>query len=165
MKVSVRLAGLADVGPIREIYNYYVLRSTCTFQLERETFADRMNWLQQRGPRHPVVVAEAKGQVVGWGSLSPWSSRAGYARTVEVSFYVHHDYIRQGVGRALLADLIARAREQGHHVMIGGACTEHANSVALMASFGMQQVALYREVGYKFDRWLDVAYLQLILTP
>jgi L-amino acid N-acyltransferase len=161
----VRLATPADLAAVREIYNYYVHTSTCTFQVEPDTAAEREAWFAGRGPAHPVVVAEAAGSVLGWAALSPWKERAAYARSVEASVYVHPDHQRRGLGRALLLDLIARARSLGHHVIIGGACTEHPASIALQEAVGFDRVACFREVGYKFGRWLDVAYLQLILAP
>ena len=163
MNTAIRLATTADLAAIREIYNYYVERSTCTFQLEPDTEDERLAWFQNRSPAHPVTVAEIGGEVVGWGSLSTWNKRAAYARTVEGSIYIRHDVHRRGLGRALLVDLIERAKQLGHHTIIGGACTEQAASLALQQALGFQQVGVFREVGYKFGRCLDVAYSQLIL--
>ena len=100
---------------------------------------------------------------MGWAALSEWKERAAYARSVEASVYVRADRHRRGIGRALLVDLVDRARALGHHVVIGGACTEHPASIALQESVGFEHVAHFREVGFKFDRWLDVVYLQRIL--
>jgi L-amino acid N-acyltransferase len=161
--IMIRLATINDLPAVREIYNYYVERSTCTFQLEPDTEAQRLVWFRDRTPAHPVVVTEVGGEVVGWASLSPWSGRAGYARTVEASVYIRHDCHRRGLGRMLMLDLIERARSLGHHVIIGGACTEQAASLALQESLGFERVAHFREVGHKFGRWLDVVYLQLLL--
>jgi L-amino acid N-acyltransferase len=159
----IRLATVDDLPAVREIYNYYVERSTCTFQLEPDTEIQRLEWFRNRAPAHPVVVAEVAGEIVGWASLSPWSGRAGYARTVEASVYIRHDCHRRGLGRILMLDLIERARSLGHHTIIGGACTEQAASLALQESLGFERVAHFREVGHKFGRWLDVVYLQLLL--
>ena len=164
VEVVIRPATEADLAAIRDIYNHYVERSTCTFQIEPDTEAERLAWFRGRSPAHPVTVAEAGGEVVGWAALSPWKSRAAYARSVEASVYVRPDRHRRGVGRALLLDLIRRARELGHHALIGGACTEHPASVALQESLGVERVGCFREVGHKVGRWLDVVYLQLLLT-
>jgi L-amino acid N-acyltransferase len=163
MDVLIRTANVADLEAIREIYNYYVVRSTCTFQIEPDTDAERLAWFTDRSPDHPIVVAESAGGVVGWGALSPWKSRGAYARSVEASVYVRHDLQRRGVGRALMLELIDRARNAGHHVIIGGACTEQTASLALQESLGFQRVGCFRQVGHKFGRWLDVAYMQLLL--
>lgn len=161
----IRPATLDDLGAIREIYNYYVAYSTCTFQVEPETEEERLEWFRKRSTTHPATVAERGGEVVGWGALSPWKARAAYARSVEASVYVRHDLHRAGIGRALLVDLIERARTAGHHLVIGGACTEQASSIALQEALGFERVGCFREVGFKFGRWLDVLYLQLRLEP
>jgi L-amino acid N-acyltransferase len=161
--IRVRPAIEADLPAVRDIYNFYVRTSTCTFQLEPDSEADRLAWFRARSPKHPVTVAVADGEVVGWGSLSAWKDRAAYDRTVEASVYVRADRHRRGVGRTLLEDLVERARALGHRVVIGGACTEHPASIALQEAVGFVPVGCFRDVGYKFDRWLDVAYLQRLL--
>jgi phosphinothricin acetyltransferase len=163
--IRVRSAAEADLPTVRDIYNFYVRTSTCTFQLEPETEADRLAWFRARSEKHPVTVAEADGEVVGWGSLSAWKDRAAYDRTVEASVYVRADRHRRGVGRALLEDLVERARALGHRVVIGGACTEHPASIALQEALGFERVGCFRDVGFKFGRWLDVLYLQRGLEP
>ena len=105
---QIRTAETADLPAIRDIYNHYVRTSTCTYQLEPETEAEGADWFERHGDKHPVVVAEIDGLVVGWGSLSPWKERAGYARSVEASVYVHVDWQRRGVGKSLLLDLLDR---------------------------------------------------------
>ncbi|HJZ91988.1 MAG TPA: GNAT family N-acetyltransferase [Gemmataceae bacterium] len=162
-EIRVRLATADDLPAIRTIYNHYVVTSTCTFQLEPDTESERLAWFRDRSPAHPVVVADAGGEVVGWAALSAWNKRAAYARSVEASVYVRADARGRGVGRALLADLVERAKALGHHVVIGGACTEHAASIRLLEALCFEQVACFREVGHKFGRWLDVAYLQRVL--
>jgi L-amino acid N-acyltransferase YncA len=160
---SIRLATEADLRSINDIYNYYVLNSTCTFQLEPETEEARRTWFAAHGRRHPVIVAERDGKVIGWGSLSKFHERAGYDGSVEASVYVRHDQLGRGIGRVLLVDLIERAKNLGFHTLIGGACSEQAASVKLQVSLGFQPVAHFREVGFKFGRRLDVEYLQLML--
>ena len=160
----IRLASEADLPAIREIYNHYVHTSTATFQLELDTEGERLAWFRARGEKHPATVAVIDGEVVGWGSLSPWKERAAYDRTVEASVYVRADRHHRGIGRALLAHLVERAKALGHRVIIGGACTEHPASIALQASLGFIPIGTFRAVGYKFGRWLDVTYLQLELT-
>ena len=105
----IRPAAQADLPAINAIYNHYVLTSTCTYQTEPSTDAERLAWFRERGPKHPITVAERHGQIVGWGSLSHFHPRAAYQHTVEDSVYVRHDCHRQGLGRTLLLDLIAGA--------------------------------------------------------
>jgi phosphinothricin acetyltransferase len=163
MSDAIRTAIEADLAAIRAIYNHYVLTSTCTFQLEPDSEAERLTWFRGHTDRHPVTVGEGDGEVVGWACLSEWRDRAGYDRTVEASVYVRADRHRRGVGRALLVDLLDRASALGHHVVIGGACTEHPASIALQESVGFELIGCFRRVGYKFGRWLDVVYLQKVL--
>jgi phosphinothricin acetyltransferase len=165
MDMIIRTATRADLGAIRDIYNYYVACSTCTFQIEPETEAERLAWFEGRTAAHPVTVAEMVGEVVGWGALSAWKSRCAYVHSVEASVYLRSDFHRRGIGRALLLDLIERACAAGHRTIIGGACTEQAASLALQESLGFERIGCFREVGYKFGRWLDVAYTQLFLRP
>lgn len=155
---------MADLESINAIYNHYVLNSTCTYQTEPETAEDRLAWFNRHGPKHPVVVAEAGGAVLGWGSLSAFHARAAYCHTVEHSIYVRHDVHRQGIGSALLRNLIERAREIGHHTIVGIIDGQQTASIALNAKHGFVEVAHLRQVGFKFGQWLDVVYVQLMLT-
>jgi L-amino acid N-acyltransferase YncA len=159
----IRAATPADLADVNAIYNHYVLHSTCTYQTEPETAEARAAWFAAHGPRHPVTVAQRNGQVVGWGSLSPYHRRAAYGWTVENSVYVRPEMHRQGIGRAILADLITRAEALGHHVMIAIIDADQAASIALHAAFGFATVGHMKELGFKFDRWLDVRYMQLML--
>lgn len=156
----IRPAIIADLEAINDIYNYYVFHSTCTYQTEPEPMELRQKWFENHGPAHPVIVAEEAGIVLGWGSLSKFHQRAAYSRTVENSVYVHHAQHRRGIGRTLLARLIKLARECGHHTIIAGIDAEQAPSVAVHAAAGFTQVALLKEVGFKFGRWLHVIYMQ-----
>lgn len=163
MNLLLRTAIIDDAPAISDIYNHYVQHSTCTFDIECESSADRVAWMTNRGAQHPVIVCRSGEIVVGWGSLSSFHKRPAYERSAEVSFYVHHEWHRRGIGRMLLADLIDRANQLQHHALIGGVCTEHTASIRLQESLGFKQVAHLTEVGRKFDRWLDVAYMQLTL--
>jgi phosphinothricin acetyltransferase len=160
---EIRLATEADLPAIEDIYNWYIPRSTCTYQEEIEPFEKRVAWYRHHGPRHPITVAELGGEVIGWGSLSEFRDRAAYRNTVEDSVYVRHDMHGRGIGSALLKDLIDRARALGHHTIIAGADGEQTVSIKLHAKFGFEPVAHFKQVGFKFDRWLDVVFLQLML--
>lgn len=159
----IRLATEADLIAINDIYNHYVLHATSTYQEEPETIAARRAWLREHDAAHPITIAEIDSRVVGWGSLSVYHRRSAYRYTVEDSIYIHHDFHRRGVGSALLEDLIGRARNLGYHVIVAGADTEQAGSVALHEKFGFEHVAHFKQVGFKFGRWLDVVYMQLML--
>src|SRR5437016_5173118 len=116
----IRLATESDLVAINEIYNWYVPRSTCTYQEEPEPIEARRQWFQMHhtNPRHPVTVAEVNGEIVGWGSLSDYRERSAYRFTCEDSVYVRHDMHGRGIGSAILADLIERARRLDYRTII-----------------------------------------------
>lgn len=161
--MQIRLARESDLAAINAIYNHYVLHSTCTYQLTPESEESRIEWLRARGPEHPVTVAEREDEIVGWASLNRYHSRAAYARTVENSIYVRHDQQRRGIGRALLADQIERARQLGHHTILAIISAEQTASVALHEAAHFQKAAHLRELGWKQGQWLDVVFMQLLL--
>lgn len=160
---TVRAATESDLAAINEIYNHYVLHSTCTYQDEPETLEERGCWFSHHGAKHPIIVAVDNACVVGWGSLSAYHPRSAYRHTVENSIYVHHQYQRRGIGSLLLEELIVRARRLGHRAIIAGIDAEQTASIALHAKFQFEKVGHLREVGFKFDRWLDVLYMELNL--
>src|ERR1700733_1256790 len=98
----IRPANSEDLAAINEIYNYYVLNSTCTYQETPETIETRREWFERHGGPHPITVAETEGRVVGWGSLSAYHARSAYLNTVENSVYVHHEFHRRGIGGMIL---------------------------------------------------------------
>ena len=159
----IRSATRADVEVIKAILNYYIEHSTVIFIMKPQTLEERLAWFDAHSPEHPVTVVEVAGSIVGWGALSPFRPQAAYARTAELSIYIQHDFIGRGLGRAILSDLVARAREVGHHVLLGVCCSDAVSSIGLLESFGFSRVGHFREVGRKFDRWLDVVFLQLVL--
>jgi L-amino acid N-acyltransferase YncA len=162
---TIRLATEDDLEAIRAIYNYFVQHSTCTYQIELETAEERLAWFRDRNMKlHPVTVAEADGIVVAWAALSPWKSRCGYAWAAEASVYVHHEHHRRGLGKALLLDLVERAKAAGLHTVIGGASSDQHASLALQVALGFTPIGTFREVGRKFNQWLDVTYTQLLLA-
>ena len=109
--IHIRPAVESDCAAINGIYNYYVLHSTTTYQTEPETPEGRQAWFAARGGPHPVIVAEVDGVVVAWGALSRFHPRAAYARTVENAVYVAHDRLGQGIGKAILLDLLERLKD------------------------------------------------------
>ena len=163
MADHIRLATRQDLRAVDEIYNYYVLHSTCTYQEEPNAPGQREAWFDAHGAEHPVTVIESEGKVVGWGSLSTFHARSAYRRTVENSVYVRLDLHRRGIGAALLDDLIRRATALGHHTIIAGIDAEQGPSISIHRKFGFEDVARLKEVGFKFGRWLDVIYMQKML--
>jgi L-amino acid N-acyltransferase YncA len=161
--VRVRLAELDDAVAIRAIYNNEVEHHTTTFDLVPRTLEDQRNWLAARSGAFAAVVATVQGDVVGFAALSPYKERAAYRPTVESSVYVSRDHARLGIGRSLMTELVATARTGGFHSIMARISADGEASRALHAACGFQLVGVEREVGRKFNRWLDVAVMQLML--
>jgi phosphinothricin acetyltransferase len=165
MTAFVRLATEADVPAIREIYNYEVLNGWATFDLEPKSLEDRLQWYRETQQRpNVVIVAEDAGEVVGWGCLHRFHARAAYRFTTEDSVYIHQDHRGRGLGKLILARLVEIARENGFHSVMAGVSQGNPVSERLHESFGFQPIGVQREVGYKFERWLDVSWYQLMLA-
>ena len=164
MALHVRPAVDADCDAIRSIYNPEVLESTVTFDLVPRTLEEQREWLQARSGAHAVLVAvEGEDEVVGYGSLSAYKDRAAYSTTVEDSVYVRRDRQGGGVGRLLLAELLAVATAHGFHAVMARIVGGHDASIRLHAALGFEIVGTEREVGRKFGRWLDVVVMQRLL--
>ena len=163
-RIVIRPAVAEDLPAINDIYNHFVLHSTCTYQEEPEPLEGRRAWFLHHSERQPVIVAVYEGKVVGWGSLSAYHPRSAYRNTVENSVYIHHDFHRQGIGSLLLQELISFARKLGHRAIIAAIDGEQAASVSLHAKFNFQHVGRFRQIGFKFGRWLDVIYMELLLN-
>lgn len=163
LTVSLRTATRDDCAAINDILNHYVVTSTATFITEPQSLEERLEWFDGRSKKHPVVVAELDGHVVGWAALSMFRVRAAYASTAELGVYVHHTYHRRGIGSLLVAELLARARAANLHAIVGGCCSESTGSLALLEASGFRRVAHFHEVGFKFGHWLDVIFLERLL--
>ncbi|MGA2639938.1 MAG: N-acetyltransferase family protein [Spirochaetia bacterium] len=161
--MRVRAAGHEDLPRILEIYNREVLVSTATYDTVPRTAAEHRKWFSLHGPDHPVLVADTGGLAAGWASLSPWSDRAAYARSVEVSVYVAEEYRRQGVGRLLLQALIDAGRAHGYRALLARISADNEASMRLHAELGFTVVGTLREVGVKFGRTLDVCIMELLV--
>ncbi len=159
----IRSATVADAEAIRTIYNYEVENETSTFDLVPRTLEDQIQWQNARQGAFCVYVAELDGEVVGFGALSPYKERAAYRTSVENSVYVRRDLARHGIGRAIVTHLLNSAQEGGFHAVIARITTLSEGSIALHSALGFQMVGIEREIGRKFNRWLDVAIMQCLL--
>jgi phosphinothricin acetyltransferase len=164
MTVAVRDAREADLAAMLEIYNDAVLTTTAVYDYKPRSDEQQAAWFAaKREQELPVLVAEDGASVVGFASYGPFRPWPAYLHSVENSLYVAPDRRGQGIGSQLLPALIQRAAGRGLHTMIAGIDATNAASLRLHAKFGFERVAEFREVGWKFERWLDLAFLQLML--
>jgi L-amino acid N-acyltransferase len=161
--LEIRSATAADADAINAIYNHYVRTSTATFDTEETTAEKRLAWLSEHTGEYPVLVAVSDGEVVGWGSLSRWGTRCAYRHTVEISTYIAAHATGAGTGPALCDALLARARAAGHHAIISQIVHENEASLKMAARLGYVHVGTLLQVGLKFDRWLDVVLMELLV--
>lgn len=158
----IRPATVADLPGILEIYNEAILNTTATYDLEVQGLEQRQAWFEahQRDDYAVFVAVSEAQQVVGWSALNRYRDRMGYRFTAENSVYVAAEQRGRGIGTRLLPPLIEAAQRRGLHTILAGIDAENTASLRLHTRFGFEQAAHFREVGFKFGRWLDVIYLQ-----
>jgi phosphinothricin acetyltransferase len=165
MSVCVRDATPADLPAITAIYAHHVLHGTGTFEEDPPDVAEmgaRVARVQEAGC--PWLVAEEDGKVLGFGYYAPFRARSAYRYTAEDSVYVRDDIRGQGVGKAVVAELLARAEARGIRQMIAViGDSENVGSIGLHISLGFRQAGLLRAAGMKFGRWVDVVTMQKAL--
>ena len=152
-----------DAVALTAIYNEYILHTTITFEVEPLTVEQMRERILALSASFPYFVYEEDGKVQGYCYAHAWKERAAYRNTWETTIYVDASAPRRGIGTALMKRLMEVCRERGVHVLI--ACITHPNepSVALHERLGFVKVAHFKQVGRKFDKWLDVCDYQLIL--
>ena len=159
--MTIRSAETRDAQAIADIYNLFVSTSTVTFEeatVPVSEIARRIAEVQSLGM--PWLVAEEAGVVSGYAHAKPWRPRSAYRFSVEITVYVEPTSARRGIGTTLYRELLAILQARGVHAVIGGIALPNDASVALHEKFGLRKVAHFKEVGFKFDRWIDVAYWQ-----
>jgi L-amino acid N-acyltransferase YncA len=158
----IRKADIEDLKFVLEIYNEAVLNTVATFDTEPRTMEQQKTWFEHHGDRHPLLVAEDDGEVVGWASLSAWSDRRAYDDTVEISLYVRAENRGRGVGKALMQAVVEAGKAAGLHSIIARIAGGNEASIRLHRSAGFQDIGVMREVGWKFGRRINVHLMQLI---
>ena len=164
MDVLIRDGREADLAAILAIYNDAVLTTTAVYDYTPRSTEQQAAWFKAKQDQElPVLVAEVGGAVAGFASYGPFRPWPAYLHSVENSLYVAADWRGRGIGSRLLPALIKHASARGLHTMIAGIDADNAASLRLHAKFAFQPVAHFREVGWKFERWLDLTFLQLML--
>jgi L-amino acid N-acyltransferase len=158
----IRKADPADLPAITAIYNDAILKLTATFDTQPKTKEEQEKWFAEHGAQFPVLVAGQEGTVEGWVSLSRWSDRCAYSGTAEASLYVSEQNRNKGLGRKLLTAILDEGRKAGLHTVIARIVEGNSSSIHLCESFGFVHIGTMKQVGRKFDRWLDVHMMQKI---
>jgi L-amino acid N-acyltransferase YncA len=162
--IQIRHAVKEDLPGILGIYNDIILRTTAVYDYHPHTLSMREAWFEtKQRDGLPVFIAEEYDQVMGFSSIGPFRAWAAYQYSVENSIYVAAGMRGKGIGRLLLSPLIEAARQKKLHTLIAGIDASNEASLKLHQSFGFVEVAHFKEVGYKFGRWLDLKFLQLML--
>jgi len=163
--IIIRDAHEDDLAAILDIYNDVILNTTAVYSEQPHTLQMRKDWFNDRiSNNFPVFVADADGLVAGFSSFGHFRVWPCYRFTVEVSVYVDTSYRGKGISKMLLQSLIARAGEMKMHAVIAGISADNQISIKLHSSFGFKEVAHFTEVGYKFGRWLDLKFFELMLS-
>jgi len=160
----IRPAVEADAEALAALYNHYVLHTVTTFEtqpIDAAEMAHRVETVQNQ--QLPWLVLDRAGVIGGYACAIRWKARAAYARSAESTIYLAQGLTGQGLGAALYRELLSQLTTRGYHTVLGGIALPNAASVGLHESLGFTQVAHLREVGRKFDRWIDVGYWQCLL--
>ena len=163
MSVVIRRAASVDADAICAIHNEGISDRVATLDTTLRTGSATREWLAERGERHPVLVAERDGRVVGWGSLNRFNARAAYDDVADFSVYVERGWRGKGIGRELLEALVAEASAIGFHKMVLAALAHNAAGLALYTRAGFTHVGVYREQGQLDGRWVDVVIMEKLL--
>jgi phosphinothricin acetyltransferase len=159
--MEIRDADESDLPGLLAIYNDVIATSTAIYSYDSASLEDRLDWWRARvAMRYPVLVATDTSAVVGFSTFGDFRTWPGYRFTVEHSVHVRADRRGQGIGKQLVAALFPRAAALGKHVMIAGVDAANAASIRFHERLGFEKVGHLREVGHKFDRWLDLVFLQ-----
>ncbi|TXS92893.1 N-acetyltransferase [Parahaliea maris] len=160
----IRSATQTDAAAVAHIYNHYVESTVVTFETDPVSDGEMAGRIDEcRHASLPWLVAEDAGEIIGYAYASKWKGRCAYRYAVEATVYLDHRVASHGWGTKLYGELFAQLKQQGLHTVIGGIALPNPASVALHEKFGMEKVAHFREVGFKFDRWIDVGYWQALL--
>ena len=164
MAAELRPAVRDDVATIRDIYNDAILNTTAVYSYESVTLEDRLTWFDAKQvANYPIIVAESEGVVTGFATYGPFRAWPAYLYTAEHSVYVGAGWRGHGVGKTLLSAIITEAKAHELHTLVAGIDADNTVSIELHKRLGFEQVAHFKEVGYKFGRFLDLVFMQRYL--
>ena len=158
----IKTATIEDAIEIASIYNYYIEETIITF--EKNAITENGIISRMSSNDLPWLVFKNEGTIIGYAYASEWKSRCAYEGTLEVTVYVRNGNFNKGIGKALYTELISKLKELKYHTLIGGIALPNDSSIALHEKMGFKKTAHFKEVGYKLDKWVDVAYWQLMIN-
>lgn len=160
----IRKVKLEDAKEIAEIYNYYILNSCVTFEEIPVSIEEMGGRIQATFLKFPWLVYEKDMEIIGYAYASVWKPRSAYKHTIESTVYLKNEATKNGIGSLLYKELINQLTNLGFHAVIGGISLPNEASIALHEKFGFKKVAQFKEVGYKFKKWVDVGYWELLIN-
>lgn len=165
MNVTIRDATVADLESILDIVNHSILHTTANYNYDIQSLETQKQWfLDKKLKQFPVIVAENNGIVIGFGTYGIFREKIGYQFTVEHSVYVSKNNTGKGIGKLLLASLIQLAKSEGYHTMIGVIDANNLGSISFYKKLGFMECGVIKGAGFKFGKWLDLQFMQLILS-
>jgi phosphinothricin acetyltransferase len=158
----IRQAIESDLNDILEIYNDAVLNTTAVYTYKAQTYEDRKLWYKKKlDDGYPVFVFEEKNCVIGFATFGPFRAWPAYKYTIEHSVYVKRECRNQGIGTALLQEIIKTANEREYATLVAGIDASNENSIRIHERLGFKYSGVIRRAGFKFGKWLDLAFYQL----
>jgi len=161
--MEIRDVSLNDSKAIKDIYNYYIRSTIVSFEEDEISTEEMSSRISTANENYPWIVATIDDEVIGYAYASKWKSRCAYKYSVEVSVYLSFGLRGMGIGTALYTELINRLKKLGYHTVIGGISLPNEASKKLHEKMGFKKAAEFSEVGYKFDKYINVGYWELIL--
>jgi len=159
---KIRVAEKKDIQEVMNIYNKAILETVSTFDTKEKTINDMIKWFNGHGRKNPIMVAESDNAIVGWASLSSYSTRCAYSDTAELSLYIKEKDQGKGFGKKLMEFILDEGKKAGLHTVIARITEENEISINLHKKFDFEYVGIYKEVGKKFGKLLDVMLMQKI---
>ena len=160
----IRKAVAGDAEAICSIYNYYIENTIITFEETPVSSDEMINRINEVTGVYPWLVCEENGTVPGYAYAGRWKSRCAYRYSVESTVYVSNDNTGKGIGSSLYTQLIDEIRKLKLHSVLAGIALPNPASIALHEKFGFKKAAHFKETGYKFNKWIDVGYWELLIT-
>ena len=163
--IGLRDATAADVPSICSIHNQGIEDRVATLDVDPHTLDEQIEWFRRHGARHPVIVAESAGDIIGWASLNRFSARSAYRFVADLSVYAERQWRGKGVGTLLLREIEARAHTLGYHKIVLAAFPFNQAGMRLYERFGFRTVGTYHEQGLIDGRWADTIVMEKVLAP